>query len=60
MRRGPGGGLFVAEPGPEAVTEAIARQIDRLGIEPSDLFEVRAALEMVVLDGALEDGARNR
>ena len=37
MRRGPGGGLFVAEPGVEAVTEAVALQIDRLGIGPEHL-----------------------
>ena len=50
MRRGPGGGLFVAEPGVEAVTEAVALQIDRLGIGPEHLREVRAAVELVVLD----------
>jgi DNA-binding FadR family transcriptional regulator len=50
MRRGPGGGLFVSEPGVEAVTEAMALQIDRLGILPVHLFEVRTAVEMAVLD----------
>ncbi|MDQ2648790.1 MAG: FCD domain-containing protein [Actinomycetota bacterium] len=50
MRRGPGGGLFVSEPGVEAVTEAVALQIDRLGILPAHLFEVRTAVEMAVLD----------
>jgi DNA-binding FadR family transcriptional regulator len=50
MRRGPGGGLFVDEPGVEAVTEAVALQIDRLGIEPGHLLEVRGAVELVVLD----------
>ncbi len=54
MRRGPGGGLFVAEPGAEAVTEALALQIDRLGIERSHLFEVRNALEMTVLELVIE------
>jgi DNA-binding FadR family transcriptional regulator len=54
MRRGPGGGLFVAEPGADAVIQAIAWQIDRLGIEPGDLFEVRVALEMVVLESVLD------
>jgi DNA-binding FadR family transcriptional regulator len=59
MRRGPGGGLFVAEPGVEAVTEAVALQIDRLGIKPVHLFEVRSAVEMTVLDLVLKtlDGA---
>jgi DNA-binding FadR family transcriptional regulator len=54
MRRGPGGGFFVAEPGAEAVTEAIALQVDRLGIEPKHLFEVRTAIELIVLDRVLE------
>jgi DNA-binding FadR family transcriptional regulator len=50
MRRGPGGGLFVVEPGVEAVTEAVALQVDRLGIKPDHLREVRNAVEMTVLD----------
>jgi DNA-binding FadR family transcriptional regulator len=49
MRRGPGGGLIVAEPGVEAVTEAVALQVDRLGIRPEHLMEVRGAVEMKVL-----------
>lgn len=54
MRRGPGGGLFVAEPGVEAITEAVALQIDRLGIRPVHLLEVRSAVEMAVLDLVLD------
>ena len=50
MRRGPGGGLFVAEPGVTAVTDAVALQVDRQGIGARDLFEVRGAVEMAVLD----------
>jgi DNA-binding FadR family transcriptional regulator len=50
MRRGPGGGLFVVEPGSEAITEAVALQVDRRGIRPPDLHEVRVAVEMAVLD----------
>ncbi|HVX18248.1 MAG TPA: FCD domain-containing protein [Acidimicrobiales bacterium] len=53
MRRGPGGGLIVAEPGVEAVTEAVALQVDRLGMTPAHLFELRMAVEMVVLDLAV-------
>lgn len=53
MRRGPGGGLFVVEPGVEAVTEAVALQIDRLGIKPQHLLEVRGAVEMAVLDSVM-------
>jgi DNA-binding FadR family transcriptional regulator len=53
MRRGPGGGLFVSEPGVEAITESMALQIDRLGIKPQHLLEVRSAVEMAVLDDVL-------
>jgi DNA-binding FadR family transcriptional regulator len=58
MRRGPGGGLFVAEPGVEAVSEACALQIDRRGIKPAHLFELRTAVELVMLQlviGRLDD-----
>jgi DNA-binding FadR family transcriptional regulator len=55
MRRGPGGGLFVDEPGVAAVTDAVALQVDRTGIEPRHLFEVRGAVEMAVLDRAMAD-----
>jgi DNA-binding FadR family transcriptional regulator len=50
MRRGPGGGFFVAQPGVEAVTDAVALQVDRFGIEPKHLFEIRSAVEMEVLE----------
>jgi DNA-binding FadR family transcriptional regulator len=50
MRRGPGGGLFVVQPGPEAVTNGVALQVNRLGIKPLHLFEVRGAVEMAALD----------
>jgi DNA-binding FadR family transcriptional regulator len=63
MRRGPGGGLFVAEPGVEAVTLAVALQVDRQGIEPRQLLEVRGAIEMAVLDRAvarLDEGGAAR
>jgi DNA-binding FadR family transcriptional regulator len=53
MRRGPGGGLFVVEPGIEAVADAIALQIDRLGIKARDLYEVRSAVEMAALEMAV-------
>jgi DNA-binding FadR family transcriptional regulator len=55
MRRGPGGGLIVAEPGVEATTEAIALQVERQGITPAHLFEVRGAVEMTVLDRVMAD-----
>lgn len=55
MRRGPGGGLFVVEPGVEAVTEAVALQVERLGMQPAHLFELRGAVEMVVLELAIDN-----
>jgi DNA-binding FadR family transcriptional regulator len=61
MRRGPGGGLFVAEPGVEAITDAVALHVDRGGIGPQHLFEVRGAVEMTVLDrvvATLDDDGR--
>ncbi|MCU1365807.1 MAG: GntR domain protein [Ilumatobacteraceae bacterium] len=54
MRRGPGGGLFVTAPGVEATTEAIALHVERNEITPSQLFEVRTAVEMAVLDRVLD------
>ena len=54
MRRGPGGGLFVAEPGVEATTEAVALYLSRRAIEPTHLFEVRGIVEMAVLDRVVE------
>ncbi len=54
MRRGPGGGLFVTAPGVEATTEAIAMHVERNGITAGQLFEVRTAIEMAVLDRVLE------
>lgn len=54
MRRGPGGGLFVTAPGVEVTTEAIAMHVERHRITPSQLFEVRTAIELAVLDRVLE------
>lgn len=58
MRRGPGGGFFVAEPGVEAVTDAVALQVDRLGIEPKHLFEIRTVVEMEVLERVIRQPRR--
>lgn len=63
MRRGPGGGLFVTAPGVQAVTEACALQIDRLGVKPAHLFELRTAIELVLLElviGRLDDAGVER
>jgi DNA-binding FadR family transcriptional regulator len=54
MRRGPGGGLFVARPGVDAAAGALALLLERRGIEPGDLFEVRTAVELVILDLAVK------
>lgn len=54
MRRGPGGGLFVAEPGVAAITEAVALHLHRLAITPAQLFEIRTAVEVAALERGLE------
>lgn len=54
MRRGPGGGLFVVEPGVEAIVGAITLLIDRGGVSAIDLFEVRTAVELAAIDLAIE------
>ena len=54
MRRGPGGGLFVARPGVAATTEAVALHLHRLSITPAQLFEVRAAIEIAVLERGVQ------
>jgi DNA-binding FadR family transcriptional regulator len=55
MRRGPGGGLFVVEPGIEAVTDAIALQVDRLGIETAHLIEVSTAVARAGADNRVSE-----
>jgi DNA-binding FadR family transcriptional regulator len=50
MRRGPGGGLFVSEPGIDATSAAIAFCLDRRQVNAAHLFEVRSIVEMTVLD----------
>ena len=54
MRRGPGGGLFVARPGVAATTEAVALHLHRTSITPAQLFEVRSAIEIAVVERAVE------
>jgi DNA-binding FadR family transcriptional regulator len=54
MRRGRGGGLVVVEPDVTTVTDAVAVQVDRLGIEPAHLFELRSAIEQQVLTLVLD------
>ncbi|MCU1651410.1 MAG: GntR domain protein [Pseudonocardia sp.] len=50
MRRGPGGGLVVAEPDPSASIEAMALYLDYQGIEVEHLRAVREAVELACLD----------
>lgn len=50
MRRGPGGGLVVAEPDPSASVEAMALYLDYQGIELEHLRPVREAVELACLD----------
>ena len=54
MRRGPGGGLFVARPGVAATTEAVALYLHRLSITPAQLFEVRIAIELAGLERGVQ------
>jgi DNA-binding FadR family transcriptional regulator len=59
MRRGPGGGLFVAEPNATAVTEAAALYLERRGIAAPDLLEMRIGVELALVELATAriDGA---
>ena len=50
MRRGPGGGLFVSEPNPEAVTDVVAIYLERHGITAAEVFEVRSGIEVAMVD----------
>jgi DNA-binding FadR family transcriptional regulator len=54
MRRGPGGGLFVVKPGVESAAEAIALLLECRGIEGRDLFEVRMAIELRIVELAVK------
>ena len=55
MRRGPGGGLIVTEPGIDATTEAVALHLTRQSIQPQHLFEARTAIEMAVVELAVKN-----
>lgn len=54
MRRGVGGGLLVTKPGTEAVTDAVALLLERQGITPQQLFEVRSVIEMAIVELVVE------
>jgi DNA-binding FadR family transcriptional regulator len=53
MRRGPGGGLFVAQPDPWSSIESIAVYLGYQGIDVQDLRVVRDAVELACLDRVL-------
>lgn len=62
-RRGPGGGLFVAEPSIDAVTETIAVHLDFRQIDKQALYEVRSGLELATVERvvtAQDEGLPNR
>jgi len=46
MRRGPGGGLVVCRPEPDAVTDVAAVYLEYQRVTPAQLFDARAALEV--------------
>jgi DNA-binding FadR family transcriptional regulator len=54
MRRGPGGGLVVAEPDPDAMAHAAAVYLRYRKVNPPDLFEARTALELAAVRSAAE------
>jgi DNA-binding FadR family transcriptional regulator len=54
MRRGPGGGMIVSEPEPETVQKAVALYLRYAGVRSEQLFETRAALEIVCVSQAAE------
>lgn len=55
MRRGPGGGLVVAEPDPDAMAHAAAVYLRYRKVGPPDLFEARTALELAAARSAAEN-----
>jgi DNA-binding FadR family transcriptional regulator len=50
MRRGVGGGLYVSNPEPEHVADAMAVYLDFNGVKPSQLEEARRAIETVCVE----------
>ncbi len=54
MRRGPGGGLIVAEPDPDAMAHAAAVYLRYRKVNAPDLFETRTALELAAVRSAAE------
>lgn len=51
-RRGPGGGLFVAEPDDSALVEIITIYLRRRGVRLRDIMDLRTGLELAVVEHA--------
>jgi DNA-binding FadR family transcriptional regulator len=63
MRRGPGGGLFVSEPGLGTVSDTVALYLDRRGMGVGSLAELRTGVEMAAADRVMDkvdDDVRSR
>ncbi len=54
MRRGPGGGLIVAEPDVQAAMRSMAAYLDFMNVDVSALFEARLSLELLAVQLAAE------
>jgi DNA-binding FadR family transcriptional regulator len=52
MRRGPGGGLIVTEPRPEALTRPMAVYLEYLGVTAEQVFETRKIIELTAAESA--------
>jgi len=50
MRRGPGGGLVVTEPGADPIADAMTLYLEYQGVTPAHLYEARVALELAAVD----------
>jgi DNA-binding FadR family transcriptional regulator len=58
MRRGPGGGLFVAQADVSAVSDVVAVYLNRHGVHHGHLAEMRVGVELALVDRSAEaDGA---
>lgn len=49
MRRGPGGGLVVTEPGADPIADAVTLYLEYQGVTPAHLYEARVALELAAV-----------
>lgn len=50
MRRGPGGGLVVTEPGADPIADAMTLYLEFQGVTPAHLYEARVALELAAVE----------